>query len=411
MANPSDSSSIGSVLLIAPCIVALLPAALLAGWLLADHRAGERAGAAPGRAAADAEAFGDALDRWLTGTLDELRAWSEIPVLVEGVRRAAVEHHERGYTEETPEQVNALLVHDGNLGLAPQADEYLAAQVERSQTWMQVHYTDEYGFTVGVVGIEDDFVQTDETWWRRAWAQGTYEGPVGLDPTIGELGIRLALRIDDPATHAAVGVMDGTIGVAAIHRLADAFAQRTGAQFRILNADGNLVAETESGHARDRVLKLSQETIGREGWRIGVGSTVHSGEVRDGNVQRGWVRLTETDGPHRDWIVIAERRADSAATATGGVIAAVAGIVLAVVVGIAGRGVAAQAGGRAPGRAGRCHGASVRGRRQVRDPGRGARRDRPNCTRRREDAGNDAPSAADHQSAIGVERSACDRHS
>ena len=336
MANPSDSSSIGSVLLIAPCIVALLPAALLAGWLLADHRAGERAGAAPGRAAADAEAFGDALDRWLTGTLDELRAWSEIPALVEGVRLAAVEHHERGYTEETPEKVNALLVHDGNLGLAPQADEYLAAQVERSQTWMQVHYTDEYGFTVGVVGIEDDFVQTDETWWRRAWAQGTYEGPVGLDPTIGELGIRLALRIDDPATHAAVGVMDGTIGVAAIHRLADAFTQRTGAQFRILNADGALVAETESGHARDRVLKLSQETIGREGWRIGVGSTVHSGELRDGKVQRGWVRLAEADGPHRDWIVIAERRADSAATATGGVIAAVAGIVLAVVVGIAG---------------------------------------------------------------------------
>ena len=100
MANPSDSSSIGSVLLIAPCIVALLPAALLAGWLLAEHRAGESAAAAPGRAVADAEAFGDALDRWLTGSLDELRGWSEIPALVEGVRRAAVEHHERGYTEE-----------------------------------------------------------------------------------------------------------------------------------------------------------------------------------------------------------------------------------------------------------------------------------------------------------------------
>ena len=63
---------------------------------------------------------------------------------------------------------------------------------------------------------------------------------------------------------------------------------------------------------------------------------MHSGELRDGKVQRGWVRLAEADGPHRDWIVIAERRADRAATATGGVIAAVAGIVLAVVVGIAG---------------------------------------------------------------------------
>ena len=336
MANPSDSSSIGSVLLIAPCIVALLPAALLAGWLLAEHRSGELAGATSGRAVADAEAFGDALDRWLAGTLDELRTWSEIPALVEGVRRAAVEHYERGYTEETPEKVNALLVHDGNLGLAPQADEYLAAQVARSQTWMQVHYTDEYGFTVGAVGVEEDFVQTDETWWRRAWAQGSYEGPAGLDPAIGALGIRLGLRIDDPVTHAAVGVMDGTIGVAAIHRLADAFGQRTGAEIRVLDADSRLVAETESGHARDRILKLSEETISREGWRIGVGSTGRSGETRDAEVERGWVRLAEAEGPHRDWIVIAERRAASAATAIGGVAAAVAGIVLAAVAGLAG---------------------------------------------------------------------------
>ena len=336
MANPSDSGSIGTVLLLGTCTVALLPAVLLAGWLLAEHRADGSATVPPDRAIADAEAFGDALDRWLTTTLEELRAWSEIPTLVEGVRRAAVEHHERGYTEEKPEEVNALLVHDGNLGLAPQADEYLAAQVARSQTWSRVHYTDEYGFTVGVVGIEDDFVQTDETWWRRAWGRGSYEGPVGLDPTIGELGIRLALRIDDPATDAAVGVMDGTIGVAAIYRLANAFAQRTGAEFRILNADGDLVAETESGHARDRILKLSAETMRREGWRIGVGSTGHSGGLRDAEIERGWVRLAEVEGPHRDWIVIAERSAIGAESASGGVTAAVAGVVLAIVIGLVG---------------------------------------------------------------------------
>ena len=255
---------------------------------------------------------------------------------MEGVRRAAVEHHERGYTEETPEDVNAQLVHEGHLGLAPQADEYLSVQVARSQTWRQVHYSDEYGFTVGRVGVEDDFVQTDETWWRRAWAQGRYEGPVGLDPTIGELGIRLALRIDDPATNAAVGVIDGMIGVDAIQRLADAFAQRSGAEVRILDADGALVAETESGHARDRILKLSQAAMSREGWRIGVGDTGRSGGSVDAGVERSWVRLAEAEGPHRDWIVITERKADLEAATRGGIEAATAGVGLAVVVGIAG---------------------------------------------------------------------------
>ena len=336
MANPSDSRSIGPLLLIATCTIALLPAVTLAGWLFAHQSAGESRASLPAGAIAEAEAFGVALDRWFGGRLDELRAWSEIPALVEGVRRAAVEHHERGYTEQTPETVNALLVHDGNLGIAPQADEYLTAQVARSRNWARVHYTDEYGFTVGVVGVEDDFVQTDETWWRRAWAQGGYEGPVGLDPSIGALGMRLALRIDDPATHAAVGVMDGTIGVAAIHRLADSFAGRTGAQLRILDAEGNLIAETQSAHARDRILKLSQDTMGQEGWRIGVGSAGHSGGVRDAGIERGWVRLAAAEGPLRDWIVIAERGAGPGAGAIGPVTIAVGVIALAVTAGVAG---------------------------------------------------------------------------
>ena len=336
MANSSDSSSIGALLLIATCTVAMLPAAMLAGWLIAQERAGGSHGHTAERATADAETFADTLDRWLAATLDELRAWGEIPAVVEGVRRAAVEHHERGYTEETPEDVNAQLVHDGHLGLAPQADEYLAAQVERSRNWKQVHYSDEYGFTVGRIGVEDDFVQTDENWWRRAWAQGRYEGPVGLDPTIGELGIRLALRIDDPATNAAVGVIDGMIGMAAIHELADAFAQRSGTHLRIIDADGALIAETESGHARDRILKLSQETMSREGWRLGVGSTERTGGSVDAGVERGWVRLADAEGPHRDWIVIVDRATDVATAPGVGLRAAIAGIGLAVLTGIVG---------------------------------------------------------------------------
>lgn len=58
-----------------------------------------------------------------------LRAWGEAPSVVEGVRLAAVEHHEFGYTEQTPEEVNALLVHKRHLGLAAAAEEYLTAKV------------------------------------------------------------------------------------------------------------------------------------------------------------------------------------------------------------------------------------------------------------------------------------------
>ena len=146
----------------------------------------------------------------------------------------------------------------------------------------------------------------------------------------------MALRIDDPATNAAVGVIDGMIGVAAIHGLADAFAQRSGTHVRILDADGALVAETESGHARDRILKLSPETMNREGWRVGVGNTGRSGGLVDAGAERGWVRLAEAEGPHRDWIVIAERQADLQSAPGGGIKAAIAGVGLAVLAGLVG---------------------------------------------------------------------------
>ena len=56
----------------------------------------------------------------------------------------------------------------------------------------------------------------------------------------------------------------------------------------------------------------------------------------DTGVERGWVRLAEAEGPHRDWIVIAERKADLEAATRGGIEAATAGVGLAILAGIAG---------------------------------------------------------------------------
>ena len=150
------------------------------------------------------------------------------------------------------------------------------------------------------------------------------------------LGLIAWLRIDDPATRAAVGVIDGMIGMAAIHELADTFAQRSGAHLRILDADGALVAETESRHARDRILKLSQDAMSQEGWRLGVGSTERAGGSVDAGVERGWVRLADAQGPHRDWIVIVDRNTAVTAAPGAGLKAAIAGIGLAVLTGIVG---------------------------------------------------------------------------
>ena len=218
--------------------------------------------------------------------------------------------------------------------MAPQADEFIVAQVERSEAWAQVHYTDEYGFTVGGTGGEEDFVQTDERWWNAAWSNGRHEERVVHDAALGGYGLRVALRMHDPATGAAIGVIDATLAIDALQELADELAADSGNDIRILSDWGELLAETGSGHARDRIVRMSSETLAREPWHGGIGNAGSSGGAIEANVQRGWVRLNEADGPHRDWIVVLERKTEGAAgvvrhilTAGTALVAAVLGIV------------------------------------------------------------------------------------
>ena len=258
---------------------ALAPVALLLVWTMWEAKPSGANGSDPevNRVLAEAIIVADSIDRWMSDNEALLRAWGEVPAIVEGVRRAAVEHHERGFIDRTPDEVNAALVHKRHLGMAPQADEYIVSQVERSEAWAQVHYSDEYGFTVGGTGGEEDFVQTDERWWNAAWSNGRHEERVVHNANLGGYGLRVALRMHDPATEAAIGVIDATLAIAALQELADELVADSGSDIRILSDWGELLAETGSGHARDRIVRMSSETLAREPWHGGIGNAGSSG--------------------------------------------------------------------------------------------------------------------------------------
>lgn len=317
---------------------ALVPVALLLVWTMweAKRSGADGSDAEVNPVLAEAIIVADSLDRWMSDNEVILRTWGEVPAIVEGVRKAAVEHHERGYIDRTPEEVNAALVHKRHLGMAPQADEFIVAQVERSEAWAQVHYTDEYGFTVGGTGGEEDFVQTDERWWNAAWSNGRHEERVVHDAALGGYGLRVALRMHDPATGAAIGVIDATLAIDALQELADELAADSGNDIRILSDWGELLAETGSGHARDRIVRMSSETLAREPWHGGIGNAGSSGGAIEANVQRGWVRLNEAEGPHRDWIVVLERKTEGAAGVVRHILTAGTALLVAAALGIVG---------------------------------------------------------------------------
>ena len=327
----------GIVMTSAAC--ALVPVVLVLVWTTWGPKGQGTDGSDPnaGQALASIRAIADTIDRWMVNNEAILRTWGQTPAIVEGVRGAAVEHHDRGFIDRIPEELNAEFVHRRHLGTTPQADEYIKAQVERSAAWSEVHYSDEYGFTVGGTGGEEDFVQTDEPWWLAAWAKGSHRGRVVFDDNLGGYGLRVALRMDDPATEAAIGVIDAVLAIEALQDLVDQLAIDSGYGIRVVSDWGELLAETASGHARDRIVRPRQRSA-----RSGVGGTRGSeaaggrGSVVGDGVERGWVRLSGSRGPHRDWIVVAERESHGGAGLVRQALVAVVALVVATCVGIAG---------------------------------------------------------------------------
>ena len=320
MRGKPRTASMSLALLSATTVCAVVPAAGLAGWIVMQEQARWSVTVPSTQVMDNAAAGAEALNRWFTEALDDLRSWSRIPALVEGVRKAALEHLERGYTEEPPQWVDTHLVHEGHLHLATPADEYLEVQLQAAdERWRQLQYTDEYGFIVGRVGVDDDFVQTDEAWWKRAWAQGAFDGMVQVDEVTGEPGIRVARRIEDPATDSAVGVVDALLGVEGVQAVSDRLARDGTMHVRVLDADGQLVAETQSGHAKDRILKLTAQEMREEGWLDGVGRSATAGGRREGDTERAWRRLDATEGPHQGWIVLVERQVEPPPPTLGGI--------------------------------------------------------------------------------------------
>ena len=92
-------------------------------------------------------------------------------------------------------------------------------------------------------------------WWQGAWSRGISIGEVEYDDSAGVWSVDISVRIDDPDSGAAVGVMKTVLGIEPVQQLADRTAQTIpGGRVQIATSGGALIAETSSGHARDRIM-------------------------------------------------------------------------------------------------------------------------------------------------------------
>ena len=198
------------------------------------------------------------IDTFMLERISDAVTWASAPIIVEAAKKAASVHQERGFTDLKISQVEAKFKTRKSLNISPRANNYLKAQIKRSEHFGEAFFTDRNGFNVALTNPTSDFVQRDENWWKTAWTNGVSVGEVEFDDSAGIWSVDISVRIDDPSSGRSLGVMKTVLGVSLIQQVVDAGVTGIdGGSVTVINGDGLLLAETTSKHARNRIMNTA----------------------------------------------------------------------------------------------------------------------------------------------------------
>jgi methyl-accepting chemotaxis protein len=93
---------------------------------------------------------------------------------------------------------------------------YLKAFIQNNPSEVEVFVTDVKGLNVAMTGRTSDFLQSDEGWWKSAYAHGgdsSYIGSVEYDQSSNTYAMNIGVPILGSNTNKVVGVLRGTLNI------------------------------------------------------------------------------------------------------------------------------------------------------------------------------------------------------
>ena len=330
-ARPGPKNNFQTQLLSRALLGAVFPVTLLGGiayWVLGTLLDGIEADFARSREAiveniARGELTGQArstarqIDSFFMERIMEAIAWAKAPVIVGAARSAHEKHVAEGFAEADVAAIEDRFRDAKSLGISPEADAYLRRAVSTSPYFAEIFFTDRSGFNVALTNPTSDFVQSDEGWWQNAWNRGMAVGEVEYDDSAGTWSVDISVRLDDPATRYPVGVMKTVLAIEPIQEMADRTAEAIpNGRVLVATGEGALIAETDSGHDRERIMNPEIVLTGQDEPALrSAASAEPAGYVVDGDWLSGYAR---TGGPDTyasiaarfsgfDWIVILQQ--------------------------------------------------------------------------------------------------------
>jgi twitching motility protein PilJ len=198
------------------------------------------------------------LDSFMLERISDVIVWASAPIILQAARAAAEAHQKAGLVDLSIDEIEARFKSRKSLNISPAANRFLIQQIRRSSHFGEVFFTDKNGFNTALTNPTSDFVQRDENWWKKAWENGISVGEVEFDDSAKIWSIDISVRIDDPASGRSLGVMKAVLGVSLIQEVADRGARDiNGGVVTVISSGGQLLAETSSKHAKDRIMDES----------------------------------------------------------------------------------------------------------------------------------------------------------
>ncbi len=142
-----------------------------------------------------------------------------------------------------------------------ETSEFLRDKSHLKGVFDRMFFTDRYGLTVGMTTMTDDFVQSDEQWWKKAFASGFYIGDLGLDKVTGTWAIDICVAIPHPKTGQPNGVLKVTYNLQDAQDYIARFKEYDSGYAYVINKDGMIVLHPDA----DKRGKVADEKIRKSG--------------------------------------------------------------------------------------------------------------------------------------------------
>lgn len=242
------------------------------------------------------------MDLYLNERLNELKHLAQSPLVVEAAKQGGAMSEALGLPQLAIREIEERFSQARSLEVSPAAKAYLG-RFQDFSPFAELFITDKYGHNATITHLTSDFVQSDEEWWRKAFSQGTFLSSVKYDESAKVMGLEMAMRVEDPASGAAVGVIKGIFDLTYIDAVRAKIRIGATGHAVLVDTSGRIISHPDE---RRRQQSLAQMQVVQAGLRGQAGIAQEVVPSASGEEAERRFLIAYTPIPSTGWVLLVQ---------------------------------------------------------------------------------------------------------